>query len=237
VAGPSNPQRHNVAVDFAMLTERSIQRPFINNQASGVVRHRQCSPPRRWSPCSARVDAGDLRRRRRLRIGEPRIRCFGATKRPHQHARHPDAARWVADRRSPSRVSPPRPPVPDQIAGPVSRERNPFLLLSFYLIYAPRLPEPSSGRPTVRSRSSNQPMPKTRLPVPELQRQALLEVRKQPGCHNVQEVAINRVTDGRAETNWSLCILAAGAADANTAARAAVHVQSILRRDYDLLMD
>ena len=80
-------------------------------------------------------------------------------------------------------------------------------------------------------------MPKTRLPVPELQRRALLEVRKQPGCHNVQEVAINRVTDERAETNWSLCVLAAGAADANTAARAAVHVQSMLRRDYDLLMD
>jgi hypothetical protein len=80
-------------------------------------------------------------------------------------------------------------------------------------------------------------MPKTRLPVPELQRRALLEVRKQPGCHNVQEVAINRVTDDRAETNWSLCVLAAGAADANTAARAAVYVQSILRRDYDLLMD
>jgi hypothetical protein len=80
-------------------------------------------------------------------------------------------------------------------------------------------------------------MPKTRLPVPELQRRALLEVKKQPGCHNVQEVAINRVTDERAETNWSLCVLAAGAADANTAARAAVHVQSILRRDYDLLTD
>ena len=80
-------------------------------------------------------------------------------------------------------------------------------------------------------------MPKTQLPVPELQRRALLEVRKQPGCHNVQEVAINRVTDERAETNWSLYVLAAGAADANTAARAAVHVQSILRREYDLLMD
>ena len=80
-------------------------------------------------------------------------------------------------------------------------------------------------------------MPKISLSMPELQRRALLEVRKQPGCHNVQEVAINRVTDERAETNWSLCVLAAGAADANTAARAAVHVQSILRRDYDLLMD
>jgi len=30
-------------------------------------------------------------------------------------------------------------------------------------------------------------------------------------------------------------VLAAGAADANTAARAAVHVQTILRQDYDLL--
>jgi hypothetical protein len=80
-------------------------------------------------------------------------------------------------------------------------------------------------------------MPKIRLPVPELQRRALLEVRKQPGCHNVQEVAINRVTDQRTETNWSLCVLAAGAADPHTAARAAVHVQSILRRDYDLLTD
>jgi hypothetical protein len=80
-------------------------------------------------------------------------------------------------------------------------------------------------------------MPKTRLSMLELQRRALLEVRKQPGCHNVQEVAINRVTDEHAENNWSLCVLAAGAADANTAARAAVLVQSVLRRDYDLLTD
>jgi hypothetical protein len=77
-------------------------------------------------------------------------------------------------------------------------------------------------------------MPKTSLSMPELQRRALLEVRKQPGCHNVQEVAI---TAEHAENNWSLCVLAAGAADANTAARAAVHVQSVLRRDYDLLTD
>jgi hypothetical protein len=67
-------------------------------------------------------------------------------------------------------------------------------------------------------------MSKMRLPLPDLQRRALAEIRKLPGCHNVQEVAINRVTDKRAEFNWSLCVLAAGAADANTAARAAVHV-------------
>ena len=79
-------------------------------------------------------------------------------------------------------------------------------------------------------------MPKVLLSMPELQRRALLEVRKQPGYHNVQEIVINRVARP-AENNWSLCVLAAGAADANTAARAAVSVQTVLRRDYDLLMD
>ena len=55
-------------------------------------------------------------------------------------------------------------------------------------------------------------------------------------CHNVQEIAINRVTEG-ADFNWSTCVLSSGSADANTAARAAIHVQSVLRRDYDLLTD
>jgi hypothetical protein len=50
-------------------------------------------------------------------------------------------------------------------------------------------------------------------------------------------MAINRVTDERAEANWSLCVLSAGAADANTAARAALQVQTVLRRDYDLMTD
>ena len=80
-------------------------------------------------------------------------------------------------------------------------------------------------------------MSKIRISVLELQRRALSEVRKQPGCHNVQEIAINRVALEHATNNWSLCVMVAGAADANTAARAAVHVQSILRRDYDLLTD
>jgi hypothetical protein len=44
-----------------------------------------------------------------------------------------------------------------------------------------------------------------------------------PGCHNVQEIAINRVTEG-ADFNWSTCVLSSGSADANTAARAAIHV-------------
>jgi hypothetical protein len=80
-------------------------------------------------------------------------------------------------------------------------------------------------------------MSKIRLPMPDLRRRALAEIRKQPGCHNVQEVAINPVKDQYAEFNWSLCVLSAGAADANTAARAALHVQSVLRREYDLMTD
>jgi hypothetical protein len=79
-------------------------------------------------------------------------------------------------------------------------------------------------------------MSKIHVSMRDLQRRALSEVRMQPGCHTVQEIAINRVAT-RAENNWSLCVLAAGEADANTAARAAIHVQTVLRRDYDLLTD
>jgi hypothetical protein len=71
----------------------------------------------------------------------------------------------------------------------------------------------------------------------DLRRRASAEIRQLPGCHNVQDIAINRVKDERAENNWSLCVLSAGAADANTAARAALHVQTVLRRDYDLMTD
>ena len=80
-------------------------------------------------------------------------------------------------------------------------------------------------------------MAKPLLSMHDLRRRALAEIRQQPGCHNVQDIAINRVTDERAESNWSLCVLSAGAADANTAARAALHVQSVLRREYDLVTD
>jgi len=78
-------------------------------------------------------------------------------------------------------------------------------------------------------------MSKFRVSILELEQRALSEVRKQPG--DVQEIAINRVTTEHAANNWSLCVVAAGASDANTAARAALHVQDILRRDYDLLTD
>ena len=80
-------------------------------------------------------------------------------------------------------------------------------------------------------------MVKTLVSIPDLRRRALAEIRQQAGCHNVQDIAINRVTDEHAENNWSLCVLSAGAADANTAARAALQVQTVLRRDYDLMTD
>ena len=80
-------------------------------------------------------------------------------------------------------------------------------------------------------------MAKIPLSIEQLQAHALAEIRKQPGCSNVRNIAINRLTDDQAENNWSMCVLSAGAADANTAARAALDVQHILRRDYDLTTD
>jgi hypothetical protein len=80
-------------------------------------------------------------------------------------------------------------------------------------------------------------MTKTLLSIQDLQARALAEIQKQPDCSNVRNIAINRVTDEQAENNWSMCALPAGAADANTAARAALSVQHVLRQNYDLTMD
>jgi hypothetical protein len=80
-------------------------------------------------------------------------------------------------------------------------------------------------------------MAKTLLSMQDLRRRALAEIRQQAGCHNVQDIAVNRVKDHNAENNWSLCVVSAGAADANTAARAALHAQSILCREFDLMTD
>jgi hypothetical protein len=77
-------------------------------------------------------------------------------------------------------------------------------------------------------------MARTLLSIQDLQRRALAEIQQQPGCSNIRKIAINRVTDQRASNNWSMCVLSAGDADANTAARAALHVQHALRRAYDL---
>ncbi len=74
-------------------------------------------------------------------------------------------------------------------------------------------------------------MTKILLSIEDLQVRALAELRKQPGCSGVRVIAINRVADKWAENNWSMCVLSAGAADANTAAGAAGHVQHALRPD------
>ncbi len=46
-------------------------------------------------------------------------------------------------------------------------------------------------------------MTKTLLSMQDLQARALAEIRKQPGCHNVYDITINRVSDQRTENNWS----------------------------------
>ena len=53
-------------------------------------------------------------------------------------------------------------------------------------------------------------MAKTLLSMHDLRYRALAEIRKQPGCSNVQGIAINRVSDQHAENNWSLCVSSAG---------------------------
>jgi hypothetical protein len=63
------------------------------------------------------------------------------------------------------------------------------------------------------------------------------EIRQQPGCSSVRDVAINHVTDDRAESNWSLSVVSAGAADARSARRGAIYVQHALRHDYELMTD
>jgi hypothetical protein len=56
----------------------------------------------------------------------------------------------------------------------------------------------------------------------DLQARALTDIRKQPGCSGVRDVAINHLTDDRAESNWSLSVASAGAADARAARRGAI---------------
>jgi hypothetical protein len=80
-------------------------------------------------------------------------------------------------------------------------------------------------------------MSKTLLALEDLRARALTEIRKQPGCSSVRDIAINHATDDRTESNWSMCVVSVGAADANTAARAAIYVQHALRRDYNLMTD
>lgn len=47
---------------------------------------------------------------------------------------------------------------------------------------------------------------RTLLSMQDLRWRALAEIRKQPGCSDVKDIAINRITDERTENNWSLCV-------------------------------
>jgi hypothetical protein len=49
-------------------------------------------------------------------------------------------------------------------------------------------------------------MAKPLLSTRALRCRALEEIRKQPGCSRVASIAINFVTDGHTESNWSLCV-------------------------------
>jgi len=80
-------------------------------------------------------------------------------------------------------------------------------------------------------------MAKILLSIRELQARALAEIKRQPGCSDIRNIAINRVADERVGNNCLLGARSAGAADANTAACAALYVQRILRHEYDLAMD
>ena len=51
---------------------------------------------------------------------------------------------------------------------------------------------------------------RTLLSMQALRWRALAEIRQQLGCSGVLDIAINLVTDERAENNWSLCVLSAG---------------------------
>ena len=80
-------------------------------------------------------------------------------------------------------------------------------------------------------------MAKVLLSIGDLQARALAEIKRQPGGSGVRNIAINRVTDERVGNNWPMCVLSAGTADANTAARAALNVQHTLRHGFDLATD
>ena len=80
-------------------------------------------------------------------------------------------------------------------------------------------------------------MAKTLISMADLHARALAKIRQQAGCIDVRDIAIDQITDDRAESNWSLWVVSAGSADANTAARAAIYVQQALRRDFNLAND
>jgi hypothetical protein len=80
-------------------------------------------------------------------------------------------------------------------------------------------------------------MAKTHVPMDELKRLMLAEIRKHDGCEDVTDVSIYHVTDDRADSNWSVGVIGCGSAVPDVANRAAINAQIVLRRHYDLLAD
>jgi hypothetical protein len=78
---------------------------------------------------------------------------------------------------------------------------------------------------------------KTLVPIDEIKRLMLAEIRKHDGCEDVTDVSIYYVTDERADSNWSVGVIGCGSADPDVANRAAINAQIALRRHYDLLAD
>jgi hypothetical protein len=80
-------------------------------------------------------------------------------------------------------------------------------------------------------------MNKSQVPMAELQRLMLAEIRKRDGCEDVTDVSIYQVIDERAENNWSVGVIGCGSDAPDVASRAAVDAQHTLGRKYDLLTD
>ena len=80
-------------------------------------------------------------------------------------------------------------------------------------------------------------MAKTPVPMAELQRLMLAEIRQHDGCEDVTDVSIYHITDDRAESNWSVGVVGCGSAAPDAINRAAINAQIALRRKYDLLPD
>jgi hypothetical protein len=80
-------------------------------------------------------------------------------------------------------------------------------------------------------------MPRTLIPMHELQALLLAQIRSHEGCEGVRDISVYHVTDERADNNWSVGTIICGSAPSNLANRAAIYAQASLRHKYDLLTD
>jgi hypothetical protein len=69
-------------------------------------------------------------------------------------------------------------------------------------------------------------MPRTPIPIDELHRLMLEEIRKHDGCEGVTDVSIYHVTDNQTDANWSVGVIGCGNAGPDAAKRAAINAQS-----------